>query len=349
MAPRSRGDQARVKRCGKSAPGSGASRNAGKPRSEQGQIEGRLRSSERSAAPGCCPRVGCIDPAGDDGTREMAAARRSRRGTESGLQALLTHSFPSASFAAPVRPPPLRGPVRRPPRWQRPADGARSVPSFLRRQESRGAQAPNSPSPYRDLCITPRYRAGASQFTPSIKRNCGLQLSYAKVSYKGRGRRERGGRGYCGRGASRSGIPHPYRHSRVGGNLVSIVGRTGRFPLHVGGRPPVGSRFRGNDEAPGRIGRRAHGAPSWAPRPKAAPSYRPQYDSAILQFAPPKRIVISMTQRSVVISPSPAPLPSFRRRPESIRAPQRPRRGASPVTPISPGPRHSRESGNLPA
>ena len=101
MAPRSRGDQARVKRCGKSAPGSGASRNAGKPRSEQGQIEGRLRSSERSAAPGCCPRVGCIDPAGDDGTREMAAARRSRRGTESGLQALLTHSFPPASFAAP--------------------------------------------------------------------------------------------------------------------------------------------------------------------------------------------------------------------------------------------------------
>ena len=53
MASRSREDQARVKRCGKSAPGSGASRNAGKPRSEQGQIEGRspLFGAGRGARP----------------------------------------------------------------------------------------------------------------------------------------------------------------------------------------------------------------------------------------------------------------------------------------------------------
>ena len=46
-----------------------------------------------------------------------------------------------------------------------------------------------------DLCITPRRRAGASQFTPNIKRNCRPKLSYAKVSYKGRGRREAAGEG----------------------------------------------------------------------------------------------------------------------------------------------------------
>ena len=34
---------------------------------------------------------------------------------------------------------------------------------------------------------------------------------YAKVSYKGRGRRERGGRGYCGRGASRPDPMNPRR------------------------------------------------------------------------------------------------------------------------------------------
>ena len=47
--------QARVKRCGKSAPGPGASRDAGKPHPEQGQIGGRLRWSEgraRLSSPG---------------------------------------------------------------------------------------------------------------------------------------------------------------------------------------------------------------------------------------------------------------------------------------------------------
>jgi len=158
MAPRSRGDQARVKRCGKSAPDSGASRNAGKPRSEQGQIEGRLRSSERSAAPGCCPRVGCIDPAGDDGTREMAAARRSRRGTESGLQALLTHSFPlrlargayDAARQRPYPPLPIRGEDAANAAGEGTADGARSVPSFPRRQESiRRPSATRATRPHR--------------------------------------------------------------------------------------------------------------------------------------------------------------------------------------------------------
>ncbi len=43
MGPSKLGPQARVKRCGKSAPGSGASRDAGKPLPEQGQIEGCLR------------------------------------------------------------------------------------------------------------------------------------------------------------------------------------------------------------------------------------------------------------------------------------------------------------------
>ena len=33
---------------------------------------------------------------------------------------------------------------------------------------------------------------------------CAIAGSYAKVSYKGRGRRERGGRGYCERGAIRA-------------------------------------------------------------------------------------------------------------------------------------------------
>ena len=47
--------QARVKRCGKSAPGSGASRDAGKPLPEQGQIEGCLRffgGRRSTASPG---------------------------------------------------------------------------------------------------------------------------------------------------------------------------------------------------------------------------------------------------------------------------------------------------------
>ncbi len=61
-----------------------------------------------------------------------------------------------------------------------------------RNPEGAGA---GSPSPYRDLCITSRHRAGAPQFTPNIKRNCRLKLSYAKVSYKGRGRREAAGEG----------------------------------------------------------------------------------------------------------------------------------------------------------
>ena len=45
----------------------------------------------------------------------------------------------------------------------------------------------------------------------------------------------------------------------------------------------------------------------------------------------------------------PAPLPSFLRRQESIRAPQCPRRGATRhASPQPQAPRHSRESGNLP-
>ena len=48
--------------------------------------------------------------------------------------------------------------------------------------------------------------------------------------YKGRGRRERGGRGYCGWGATRPRLLNPPapRHSRVGGNLASSPTETER-------------------------------------------------------------------------------------------------------------------------
>ncbi len=67
MASRQREGQARVKRCGKSAPGPGESRDAGKPHPEQGQIEGLLPS--RRAAPGCSSPGRPHDPSGNGGTR----------------------------------------------------------------------------------------------------------------------------------------------------------------------------------------------------------------------------------------------------------------------------------------
>jgi len=73
--------QARVKRCGKSAPASGATPAAGNPHPEQGQAwDGR---------PGRCPQVGRTD--GWPPRRCPARARR----TESGLQAG-SPSLPSA-------------------------------------------------------------------------------------------------------------------------------------------------------------------------------------------------------------------------------------------------------------
>ena len=75
-----------MKRCGKSAPGPGASRDAGKPHPEQGQIEGLLPSWR--AAPGCLspgrPHRSLPATGGPD---RWPPPRK--RGTESGLQALL--------------------------------------------------------------------------------------------------------------------------------------------------------------------------------------------------------------------------------------------------------------------
>ena len=117
-----------------------------------------------------------------------------------------------------------------------------------------------------DLCITPCRKASAPQFTPNIKRNCGLNLSYAKVSIR------RGGNGALARRRG-AGFP-PRRESRGKGR--------GRW------RPPVGSRFRGND---GTLR-----APSAVPSPRRvrgvlSPRRRPLHNhriGAIGSSAPPK-------------------------------------------------------------
>ena len=79
--------------------------------------------------------------------------------------------------------------------------GARRAPTAV---PSPAAFAASSPL-IGDLCITPRHRAGVPQFTPNIKRNCRLKLSYAKVS--------------VGRGGSRRRFaPARGRDSRLRGN-----------------------------------------------------------------------------------------------------------------------------------
>ena len=141
--------------------------------------------------------------------------------------------------------------------------------------------------------------------------------------YKGRGRRERGGRGYCGRGAQRSVIPPPYRHSCVGRNPF------GRPSAHDGAQAPS----------------------PLIPKRLVIPAKAGTYPQSPLSLqgerTPRTRRERVLATGRVAFRHSPT-LPSFLRRQESIRAPQCPRRGASPVSPNPQAPRHSRESGNLP-
>ena len=136
------------------------------------------------------------------------------------------------------------------------------------------------------------------------------------------------------RGGGGAGRPK-CRRSRIGENPVAPVrarapageGAAGRsrFPLSQTDAP-VGSRFRGNDEGPGSIGRRALRIPSpWAPR----------VSTRSLDVIPPSSAIHSQP-----------PLPSFRRRPESSRRTSA-TDGLRPVSPPLRAPRHSRESGNL--
>ena len=107
--------------------------------------------------------------------------------------------------------------------------GARSARPHARKRR-------NPPSPYRDLCITQFRPAIPLEVRSELRRSGSAAGSYAKVSYKGRGRcGPAEGVLRSGRGAPRlHGSPAP-RHSRVGGNLPIGRARKRRIPLSLEG------------------------------------------------------------------------------------------------------------------
>ena len=107
------------------------------------------------------------------------------------------------------------------------------LPSFLRRRESRPIErgAWRLPSFPRRRESRP-HRAGGQRFTSFPRRrespHVSAQAPNSPSPYKGRGRRERGGRGYCGRGAV------ALRHSCVGRNPFGATApQTGRSPVSL--------------------------------------------------------------------------------------------------------------------
>ena len=96
--------------------------------------------------------------------------------------------------------------------------------------------------------ISPILRSRSGRIADSGER--GISQSrrcegYAKVSYKGRGRRERGGRGYCGRGAANKKgrgafAPRPSTHPR--GRVIPAKAGTYRKAPCPRKREPTGRR-----------------------------------------------------------------------------------------------------------
>ena len=128
---------------------------------------------------------------------------------------------PQDDAQAPDPPLPIRGEDAANAAREGTAVGARSVPSFLRRQESiRRHSAADGAQPRlhgtHGASSFPRKREPTGSRPVRESGNPaphnGAQAPNSPSPYKGRGRRERGGRGYCGRGANaRRPSTHPRR------------------------------------------------------------------------------------------------------------------------------------------